>query len=295
MTLHLTGVDADGPMGVGGAAHAIEDEVAAVEQLIAPAQEVAVVNEGAVAPVQAGPGGLLNAIVQLASNPAIDVAKLSALMEMQERMEARDAERQFNEAMFRVQSKLKPMLKQGTVDLGSGKGSYKFLRREDLDDELRPIAAAEGFSWSFTQKPAPSGGMTVYIHVRHIAGHTQVSEMELPPDTGPGRSPLQARVSTISFCERVLTEMAFNIVRRGADDDGKLGGVKFIPPEQVQELAELCKKAGRREIDIVERLSQGTIHAFHEIEVGPFFLAVKGTLEGIIQQNARKASGNASN
>jgi hypothetical protein len=238
------------------------------------------------APAQEGAGALLSAIVALAKDPSIDVAKLSALMQMQERMEARDAERQFNEAMHRVQARLKPMIKMGKVDLGKG-SSYSYLRREDLDDQLRPIASEEGFSWSFTQKPAASGGMTVYIHVRHVAGHTQTSEMELPPDGGPGRSPLQARVSTISFCERILTEMVFNVVRKGADDNGMLGGKRFVTPEQAEELRTMCQAARRQEESILDRLFSGKIKSFEEVETAAF-VVVKNALDSIISQQTKK-------
>lgn len=63
-----------------------------------PAQHAVVVAEE--------PRSLLAAIVQLASNPAVDVQKLDALLNMQERMERRQAEVEFNQALGRLSMKM---------------------------------------------------------------------------------------------------------------------------------------------------------------------------------------------
>jgi hypothetical protein len=244
-----------------------------------------------------GPGALLSAIVGMARDPTVDVAKLDALLHMQERMEAREAEREFAAAFGRLSADLPRVKKNGTIDLGvdkqSGKarGQLPFARWEDVDTVIRPIMTREGFTLSFDSEPRPGegGGLIVTGKLMHRDGHVRTASIPLALDTGPGRNNLQAQGSTLSYGKRYCAEMLLNIVREGEDDDGKRGSTKFITPEQVEELVALCKQAKRQEMQIVERLSQGTLHAFHEIEVGPFFLAVKGTLEGIIHQQSRKS------
>jgi hypothetical protein len=250
--------------------------------------------EGAVALRQEGqqpvtapaatPNALLEAFMQLARDPSVRPEVLTTLAGMQERAEDRQAEREFNQAMFRVQKQLKPMIKKGLVSLGEGKGGYKFLRREDLDAELRPIYEAEGFSLSFTQRAAASGGLIIYIKVRHSGGHSETNEMELPADTGPGRSPLQARVSTISFAERVLTEMAFNVVR--ADDNGVAGGKRFVTQPQAAEIVHLLGVAGRQEATFLPRMCTD-VRSAEEIEEKDF-IRVKGALQEIIEMRKAK-------
>ena len=254
--------------------------------------EVAKIPESASpTPMVIQPGALLNAIASLAKDPAVDVAKLEALLGMQERMEARQAERLFGDALTRIQAKAPRIPKNGIVSLGQGKGSYDFAKWEDMDAVIGPLLREEGFAVTFSENSVNEHGIRWGATWRAF-GHSETNFMTLPPDTGAGRNALQARGSTNAYAKRYLTEDFLKLVRAGADDDGNRGGAKFIDPEQVQELADLCKRAGRREMDIVERLSQGTLHAFHEIEQGTFFLAVKSTLEGIVQQNARKnASG----
>jgi hypothetical protein len=258
------------------------DEEPAGENAVAVRDETA----QAVSAPAATPNGLLEAFMQLARDPSVRPEVLTTLSGMQKHAEDRQAEREFNQAMFRVQKQLKPMIKKGLVNLGEGKGGYKFLRREDLDAELRPIYEAEGFSLSFTQRAAASGGLTIFLKVRHTGGHSEINEMELPADTGPGRSPLQARVSTISFAERVLTEMAFNVVR--ADDNGVAGAVRYVTQPQAAEIVHLLKQAAREEKSFLPRMCTG-VHSAEEIEEKDF-VRVKGALQEIIETRKAKAA-----
>lgn len=239
---------------------------------------------------------VMGMIAAASRDPTVDVAKMRELFSLQKDLMAMQAAQRFEEALGRIQAKVPRIPKNGVVNLGKGKDgreqSYNFANWEDMDKLVAPILREEGFTVTFSEDVSDQNGIR-WAATWRAFGHAEKNFITLPADSSAGKNPLQARGSTNSYAKRYLTEDFLKLVREGADDDGKLGGARFIPPEQVQELSELCKKAGRREIDIVERLSQGTIHAFHEIEVGPFFLAVKGTLEGIIQQNERKASANA--
>src|SRR5271166_90215 len=91
------------------------------------------------------PGELLAAIVQLARDKDVDVTKLEAFMHMQERLEARQAERAFIAAFSRLSAKLPRIAKNGTITLitkeGVNKGSIPFARYEDMDKVLRPLMA----------------------------------------------------------------------------------------------------------------------------------------------------------
>jgi len=202
--------------------------------------------------VSEGPASLLSAIVQMASDPRVDADKLEKLLAMQERMEARDAEQQFNEAMMR----LPPIhvKKNGRIDLTSKEDRAKglanqrevpFARWEDMAAIIEPILEREGFRISFNSAPrqADGGGLVVTGTLLHRAGHSRSATMPLPLDTGPGRNNLQANGSTLSYGKRYTTEMLLNIVRDGDDDDGKKGGEQFITPEQAEEIAVLVDEA----------------------------------------------------
>jgi hypothetical protein len=182
--------------------------------------------ETSVQVITSEPGQLLTAIVSLAKDPAVDVSKLQALMTMQERMEDRQAEREFAQALTRLSGKLPRIKKNGTISLGQGKGEIPFAKWEDMDKVVRPLLDEEGFTLSFNSEPRPGdgGGAVITGTLLHRDGHSMKASMSLPLDSGPGRNNLQAMGSTLSYGKRYCAEMLLNLVREGADDDGKTGG-----------------------------------------------------------------------
>jgi hypothetical protein len=226
------------------------------------------------------------------SDPNTDVAKLRALLDMGREVRAENAVALFNEAMFRVQAELEPMVRSKRVDLvdkdGKSKGSYNFLPLEDIDEDVRPLLVKNSMWQNFTTDARPDGGLIMTSVVGHTAGHTQSAKLGLPLDTGPGRNNLQAYGSTCSYLRRYLTEMQFNIVRKNADDDGRAGGRRYIEQAQVDELRQMAERAGRQEATFLANMFGDAVRSFEEIEVGTGYLAVRGTLDGIIRQRAAR-------
>lgn len=239
-----------------------------------------------------GPGEVLQAVVALAKDPAVDAAKVDAFLRMQERMEDREAERQFNRAFVRLSAVMPQIPKLGTVNLGSGKGAYAFARWEDMDKVLRPLLIAHGFALTFDSKPrgGDGGGLIVTGHLLHADGHSRAAEIALALDTGAGRNNLQAGGSTLSYGKRYVAEMLLNIVRKGDDDDGKLGGTKFIAQEDAEELREIAKAADAQEGKFLHAMFEGDDRAprsFDEIEVGATHTAVKNALRARASRNRK--------
>ncbi len=192
--------------GGGGAAFGAPPEPAA-----RPYSEVAVADT---------PQSMASQIIALASNPNLNVETLQALVSMQERMERRQAEIEFTEAL----ATLPPIRvkKNGKVELGPGKGSYPFAKWEDIARIIDPLLSDRGFRLVFDSQPrqADGGGLIVTGTLLHRAGHSRTASMPLSLDSGPGRNNLQAMGSTLSYGKRYCTEMLLNVVREGEDKDG---------------------------------------------------------------------------
>lgn len=251
--------------------------------------ELATVEAGGAPAIQDNPTSLLAAIERMARDPTVDADKLERLLAMQERMEARHAEAEFNRALHAAQMEMPRVSKRGTIELG-GKGSIAFARWEDIDAVLRPIMQRHGFSLSFdsSARESQGGGAVVSGTLRHSGGHSKTASMSLPLDSGPGRNNLQAMGSTLSYGKRYVAEMLFNIVREGDDDDGKRGGTRYITEAQADELRGLARQAGRQEGQILDRMFAGAVRSFDELETGPSHIAVKNMLAGIIAQARKK-------
>jgi hypothetical protein len=179
-------------------------------------------------------GSMLDVIARAATDERVNIDKMTALFDMQQRIMAKDALDQFNEAMaeFNARCELR-VAKAGTASLG-GKGSYRFARWEDMDVVIRPIMRELGLWFSF-DATTESNGVTVKGTLHHRGGHTQSASLSLPVDVGPGRNAIQQVGSTVSYGKRYCVEMLLNVVREDEDDDGHAGGATRRPPPPRQE------------------------------------------------------------
>jgi hypothetical protein len=246
---------------------------------------VATMDEDAAALPAAAPQSLLPAIIGLAKDPSVDVAKLDALLKMQAQMEERDAKREAVEAFTKLSADLPRVKKNGTIDLGKDKDgrprSIAFARWEDMDAIIRPLLTANGFTLSFDSTTREGGGLVITGELMHRSGHVRTATIPLPLDSGPGRNNLQAVGSTLSYGKRYCAEMLLNIVREGEDDDGHAAGLRFISGEEVEQLQKLIEETGtdeRRFCDI-----SGVTH-LGEIQQGAFTMA-----KNMLLQKRRKA------
>jgi len=232
----------------------------------AAGQDVAVAPSSALSPAES----MLNFVAEALHNKDIDHNKLDALLRMQREIVADDARGQFNRALHAAQSEMPRVKKNGTIDLtrkdGTTGGSIPFAKWEDVDAIVRPIAQRYGFSYTFSseERTRDGGGVNMHGTFRHIAGHSETISMVLPLDTGAGRNNIQAAGSTNSYGRRYLTENFFNIVREGADDDGRAAGTRYIPAETVTAIAEALKKRKIPEHEFVVLLG---VRSLEEIEM----------------------------
>jgi hypothetical protein len=205
--------------------------------------------------VEPEPTSLLPAIIRLARDPAVDVTKMEALLKMQERMEARQAESAFNTAFLAMQQKLPRIKKGGALTYPKNKndpdGEQKLVSRyatwEAIDDAIRPILAEHGFALSFRSERT-DGALTMVAILRHSAGHsTETAGPPVPCDSSGGKNSIQGWGSAMSYGKRYAATAALNIVTEGEDDDAKLAGIQRITNEQIAELQKLIEETGTDE------------------------------------------------
>ncbi len=192
---------------------------------------------------------LLAIIARAASDPQVDIAKMQALLDMQERIIAKQAEAEFNQAFTRLVVRLPRIKKDGQVSYpdkqGNPKLAFKFAKLETIDSAIRPLLDEEGFSLSFNSVPrADGGGIIVTGTLRHTSGHTQSASIPLALDASGGKNNLQGMGSTFSYGRRYTTMMLLNVITEDEDDDGKLGGTEFVNAAQVAEIEQLITSGG---------------------------------------------------
>ncbi len=184
---------------------------------------------------------MIEVIQALAVDERVNVEKLAALMGLQERAEAREAERQFNIDLAAAMAEMPSVRKNAVKDMGT-KGSIPYANYEQLDRIIRPIEQKYGFCRIFSTAPLEKPGTLMTLRLLHRGGHSITSTRYQPPDPGPGRNETQAIGSADSYARRYLTLAIWNIVTVGADDDGVMANA--ISQQQADDINSLISEIG---------------------------------------------------
>ena len=159
-------------------------------------------------------------LVSMAVEQGADIDKLEKLMDLQERWEASQAKKAFDEAMNTFQSRMPVVPRRGKVDYTTNKGrtAYDYGRLEDAFSMAAPILKDCGLSFRFKQEN--NGNMvTVTCIVSHKLGHQETNSMSAMPDQSGGKDQLKAMASTNSYLRRYTFTGGLGIVFAGEDDE----------------------------------------------------------------------------
>jgi hypothetical protein len=184
---------------------------------------------------------LLAVISRAASDPQVDIDKFERLLEIQGKVEAKDAEAEFNRAMRDAQSKMTRI----STDATNPQTRSNYATYGKLDRALRPIYTESGFSLSFDTDDSPKPDhVRVLCYVSHVAGHSRTYKADLPVD-GKGAKGNDVMTKThafgsgTSYAMRYLLKMIFNVAVGEDDDDGNAAGGRSAGPITDEQLSTL--------------------------------------------------------
>jgi hypothetical protein len=189
------------------------------------------------AAVQSESAALISMIERAARDPNVDIGKMERLFEMQQRAEAGRAKTAFLAAFSDLQADLPAATRNG-----KGHNDKRYARFEDVMAALRPHLSKHGFSISH-RVDTTGNIIRVTGILGHRAGHTEQTEMTLPPDTSGGKTAVHAMASAISYGKRYVTLTLTGIATED-DDDAAKAGQGAISDGQIAELQTLLKETG---------------------------------------------------
>lgn len=202
-------------------------------------QEIATVEQRQPAPADST-AALLSVIERAAANPAVDIDKMERLLAMQERVLTRNAEMEYSAAMADAQSELGPIVR----DAYNKQTGSSYAKLEAIAKAALPIINKHGFSLSFDTEDCPKEDhYRMVCRVRHSGGHSERHQADIPADIAgmkgtPNKTKTHAFGSTMSYGQRYMTILAFNLTF--TDDDGNAAGAgETITPDQVKELGRM--------------------------------------------------------
>lgn len=195
---------------------------------------------------------LLPAVIALAKDPDVNVEKLEALLRMQERLETRQAEAEFNAAFTALSAQMPRIKKNGEilhpVEKGNPDGPKRkissYARLEDIDAAIRDLLRNCGFAVTFEtqQRQGDGGGLIVTATLLHTAGHSLSASIPVPLDTSGAKNNIQGYGSALSYGRRYALCAVLNIVTEGEDDDGVRAGLEYIEEDKIQQIAKLIEE-----------------------------------------------------
>jgi hypothetical protein len=185
----------------------------------------------------------LEVIERIATNPDVDVSKLSAILDMQERILAKRWESEFNEAFTCLAAEMPRITKKNEVEI-KGVVQYKFASWDNIDATIRPIMSKHGFSLSFdtVQRVGEGGGIIVTGTLLHRSGHKRTASIPVALEASGSKNNVQGMGSSLSYGKRYVTTMLLNLTTVGEDDDGVQAGIAYITAAQIAEIDALVAK-----------------------------------------------------
>lgn len=225
---------------------------------------------------------VISMIERAARDPSVDIDKLTKLIELRSQVEAKEAERAFDEAMTAAQAEMRPV----AADSNNSQTKSKYASYQALDKALRPIYSKHGMALSFNTEPAP---IPDYVRVKcrvSRGGHSRDYQIDMPADGkgakgGDVMTKTHATGSAVSYGMRYLLKMIFNIAV-GEDDDGNAaGGGGALINEQQQE--QITKLIADTKSDITKFLAWLKVESISDIPQAKFGPAVDR-----LQQKQRK-------
>lgn len=232
--------------------------------------ELAKREQGQVVPADAG--SIMAVISRAASDPTTDVVKLEKMLEMYERITAKNSEALFNQAMAAAQSEMKRV----AADAANPQTRSLYASYAALDRMLRPIYTQHGFALSFdtadSQKPEH---VLVLCYVAHRDGHSRTYRVDMPADGkgakgGDVMTRTHATGSAITYGQRYLLKAIFNVAI-GVDDDGN-GGDKPITEKQLADLKAKITEVGANQASFMKFLK---VEALEDLPASKYDAAIK--------------------
>ncbi len=153
-----------------------------------------------------------------------NVAALESLVGLYDRMQAKNAEREFNQAFAKLQSEMPKIEADKVVTGGNGVVMYRYASPEEIHDQVRPHLIANGFSIRSSQRMEQER-VTAISTLMHVSGHSESSEYTVRTGKGPsGMNETKCDQSASTIAEKEALCNLLNIARSSRQDDGKMIG-----------------------------------------------------------------------
>lgn len=180
------------------------------------------------------PGEMIQQAIQQGSG----VEVMERLLALQERYDAFNARKAFDDAMADLRSNLPKITKSRTVDYankdGESRTNYKFEDLAEITESLAGPMSEVGLSWRWYTDNV-QGGVKVTCRITHRDGHFEETSLVGPLDESGKKNPIQAIGSAVTYLQRYTLKAAVGIAAAHDDDAQEVGKKADPTPRQQQD------------------------------------------------------------
>ena len=176
------------------------------------------------------------------------IETLEKLLSLQERWEANQARKAFDDAMAAAKAEIPVIFKSRVVDFTSAKGRthYRYEDLAEIAKTVNPILGKHGLSYRFRTSSAANEPVSVTCVVSHRLGYFEENTLTGPRDDSGNKNSLQQVGSTLTYLQRMTLKAALGLAASD-DDDGKNSAGDDDGPiseEQAGTIRKLCEDTG---------------------------------------------------
>lgn len=171
--------------------------------------------------------------------------ELKQWMDLYDRWTAEEARKSFFSHMHAAQQSM-PLVVRDAKNIQT---NSRYAKLETIQNACRPTYAGEGFSLVYGEADCPlDNHKRTVCDVIHVDGHFRQYQVDLPVDgKGPqGKdfmSAVQGAKSTISYAQKMLLCMIFNITIADSDNDGQ-DSDEMMSENQLNDIDDLMHRSG---------------------------------------------------
>lgn len=175
------------------------------------------------------------------------VDALEKLVDLEERVAKREAERMFGEAFARFRTEIPPIPRDSPGAVRDGR-KIMYSSLETIQRVVDPVLAKHGFVYRFTTQPSKDGAwLIIECVLHHEAGHSERSSMPVPMTSIPKASKAQEATGTRTYGKRIALSDVLGIAT--TDDLDGAGSSEKIDAEAVEELAGMASALSASRIE----------------------------------------------
>ena len=164
-------------------------------------------------------------LVHRAITSGADVVVLEKLLALQERWDANQARKAFDNAIAAAKLEIPTINKNKRVDFKSAKGhtQYSYEDLAEIAEALSKPLGNHGLSYRFRTASSAPDHIAVTCIISHRDGYSEETTLSGSPDASGNKNSIQAIGSAITYLQRYTLKAALGLAASN-DDDGQAAG-----------------------------------------------------------------------